>query len=57
MTTRASLLAETLLTLLVLSGCSPHVSPKAEAAGPGDKPGASAGITVFGGARLGVTFN
>jgi hypothetical protein len=57
MTKRVSLLAKTLLTLLVLSSCSPQDSPRAEGTGFDNKPSASAGVTIFGDARLGVTFN
>jgi hypothetical protein len=57
MTKRVCLLAKTLLTLLVLSSCSPQDFPRAEDGGSDNKPGASAGVTVFGDARLGVIFD
>jgi hypothetical protein len=57
MTKHISLLAKTVLTLLVVSGCSPQVSPRAEGTSVDNKLGASTGVTVFGDARLGVTFN
>lgn len=50
---KARLLTTTLLILLFVSGCAQREPRQAE--GIGDQPGT--GITFFGDARLGVTFN
>jgi hypothetical protein len=57
MTKRVSLLAKTLLTLLLLSNCSAQDSARPEGTGLDNKPSDSVSITTFGDARLGVTFN
>ena len=57
MTRHLRLPAITVLTLLVLSGCSPRDLAKAKAAGLDSRPGTAFGITTFGDASLGVTFN
>ena len=53
MTEHLSLLARSLLALLVLSACSPQAAEPAVESEPQN----SAGITVFGDARLGVIFD
>jgi hypothetical protein len=52
-----SRLAGSLLTLLVLPACAPHVPERAESAGVDSEPGPTTGITVFGDARIGVAID
>ncbi len=51
--TTPRLLATTLLALLIVSACAPRDPPRGSA-GVDDRAGASAGVTVFGDARIGV---
>jgi hypothetical protein len=55
MTRHLSLLAITLLTLLLLAGCAPPAD-RAGRSAVESRPGTGTGITVFGDARIGATF-
>jgi hypothetical protein len=46
-----------ILALLVLSGCVPQASERAESIRVDKRPGATTGVTVFGDARLGIAIN